>query len=39
MPLETATDRRIGISAGKDLPWRFLAKNQPGVSVPAGKAR
>lgn len=32
-------DRRIGITAGKDLPWRFLAKDHPGVSVPAGKAR
>jgi DNA-3-methyladenine glycosylase len=32
-------DRRIAISAGKELVWRFLAKDHPGVSVPAGKAR
>jgi DNA-3-methyladenine glycosylase len=37
--IETIADRRIGISAGKDLPWRFLGKDHPGVSVPAGKAR
>ncbi len=33
------TDRRIGISAAKDLPWRFLAADHPGVSVRAGRAR
>ncbi len=30
-------DRRIGISAARDLPWRFLAADHPGVSVPFGK--
>ncbi|MCB1202994.1 MAG: DNA-3-methyladenine glycosylase [Verrucomicrobiae bacterium] len=37
--IETIADRRVGISAGKDLPWRFLAKDHTGVSVPLGKAR
>lgn len=37
--IEIITDRRIGISAGKELPWRFLAKDHPGVSMPAGKTR
>ena len=37
--IEILADRRIGISAGKELLWRFLAKGHPGVSVPAGKAR
>jgi DNA-3-methyladenine glycosylase len=39
MPLETTADRRIGISTGKDLLWRFLARDHPGISVPAGKVR
>jgi len=38
-PAGVVTDRRIGISAAKDLPWRFLEKDHPGVSVPFGKAR
>ncbi len=36
---ETVADRRIGISSGKELKWRFLAKDHPGVSVKAGKAK
>ncbi len=36
--ITTVSDRRIGISRAKDHPWRFLAKNHPGVSVPLGKA-
>ncbi len=38
-PPEVVVDRRIGISSGKDLEWRFLAKDHPGVSVKAGKAK
>ena len=37
--LETVADRRIGISSARELPWRFLAKSHPGVSVPFGKAK
>lgn len=33
-----ATDRRVGISAARDFPWRFLLADHPGVSVPSGKA-
>ena len=32
-------DKRVGISAAKDLQWRFLVHNHPGVSVPFGKVR
>ncbi len=31
-------DRRVGISKAVELPWRFLAKDHPGVSVLFGKA-
>jgi DNA-3-methyladenine glycosylase len=38
--MEVIADRRIGISAGQDLEWRFLAKDHPGVSVkPSTKPR
>jgi DNA-3-methyladenine glycosylase len=36
---EVVTDKRVGISSAMDLPWRFLQKNHPGVSVQAGRAR
>jgi len=36
---EIVADRRIGISAGRELEWRFLAKGHPGVSVKVGKGR
>lgn len=34
--LDIITDRRIGISSGQELEWRFLAKDHPGVSVKSG---
>lgn len=37
-PPEVVADRRIGISSARDLPWRFLAKDHPGVSVRVGKS-
>lgn len=36
---KVVADRRIGISAGQDLEWRFRAKDHPGVSVKAGRGR
>lgn len=38
-PVGVVSDRRIGISTAKELPWRFLEKDHRGVSVPQGKAR
>jgi DNA-3-methyladenine glycosylase len=35
---EIAEDRRVGITKAVNLPWRFLAKDHPGVSVAHGKA-
>ncbi|MEM1442776.1 MAG: DNA-3-methyladenine glycosylase [Verrucomicrobiota bacterium] len=31
---EIVSDPRIGISKAKELPWRFLLREHPGVSVP-----
>lgn len=38
-PLEVVADIRVGISAAVDLPWRFLARDHSGVSIPAGKVK
>lgn len=38
-PLSVLADVRVGISKAADLPWRFLARDNPCVSVPAGKVR
>ncbi len=37
-PVRVVTDLRIGISKAKHLPWRFLMKDSPYVSVPPAKA-
>lgn len=38
-PPKIQTDKRVGISAAKELPWRFLAADHPGVSVQCGKVK
>jgi len=37
--LEILSDRRIGISRSQELLWRFLASDNPHVSVPFGKVK
>lgn len=37
--IELQHDRRVGISRARDLPWRVLAANHSGVSVPFGKVK
>jgi DNA-3-methyladenine glycosylase len=38
-PKQIVADVRVGISQAADLPWRFLAKDNPHVSVPYGKVK
>lgn len=36
---EVVSDVRVGIRQASDYPWRFLAKDNPHVSVPHGKVK
>jgi DNA-3-methyladenine glycosylase len=36
---DVVADVRVGIRQAADYPWRFLAKNNPHVSVPQGKVK
>lgn len=36
---DVVSDVRVGISQSVDLPWRFLARQNPHVSVPHGKVK
>jgi DNA-3-methyladenine glycosylase len=38
-PSEVVVDVRVGISKAAELPWRFLARAHPHVSVPHGKVK
>jgi len=38
-PYEVVTDIRVGISQAVDLPWRFLSRHSPHLSVKHGKVK
>ena len=38
-PVEVVTDVRVGISQAIDFPWRFLARDNPHVSVKHGRVK
>ncbi len=38
-PMEVLTDVRVGISQAADFPWRFLARDNPHVSVKLGRVK
>jgi len=38
-PVEVVTDVRVGISQAADFPWRFLARDNPHVSVKHGRVK
>ena len=38
-PLEVLPDIRVGISQATDYPWRFIAKDNPDLSIPHGRVK